>query len=41
MIIYFKCAIDLIVYSGDAFIILNDGNFNDYDFQYKIENLFF
>ena len=35
----FKCIIDLIVYSGDAFIILNDGNFNDYDFHYKIENL--
>ena len=35
----YRSIIDLIVYSGDAFIILNDGTFNDYDFLYKVENL--
>ena len=29
--------IDLIVYSGDAFIMLADGNYNDYNLTYKTE----
>ena len=31
--------IDLIVYSGDAFFLLNDGTYNDYNFSYEIEDL--
>ena len=31
--------IDLIVYSGDAFIIMSDGTFNDYDCKHNLENI--
>ena len=34
-----RSIIDLIVYSGDAFIIMSDGSFNDYDCNYVLENI--